>query len=86
MGNDAKRVNRLRKTVLANAKNCRFEDLERLVFAAGFKSRDNGGSHVYFSRGNASIVVPRRKPVKEVYVKYVLKMIPAQVDSEDETA
>jgi len=74
---DSKRAQRLLETVLANRKNCRFEDLAALLEAVGFTQRAGKGSHVIFKRGAVTLTMPRRKPVKEVYVEYVLALIEA---------
>jgi len=74
---DSKRAQRLLETVLANRKNCRFEDLAALLEAVGFTQRTGKGSHAIFKRGTTTISVPRRKPVKEVYVEHVLALLDA---------
>ena len=70
-----KRLQRLHDHVLGNRKNCRYEDLERLLLAAGFTLRKTGGSHMIFKRGAQILSVPRRRPVKEHYVDAALSMI-----------
>lgn len=70
-----KRLQRLYDQVAKNRKNCRYEDLERLLLAAGFRLRKTGGSHMIFKRGSSILSVPKRKPVKEHYVNEALSMI-----------
>jgi len=72
---ESKRAQRLLETVQASRKSCRFEDLSALLEAVGFTQRVGKGSHVIFKRGPVTISVPRRKPVKEVYVEQVLALI-----------
>lgn len=74
---ESKRAQRLLEVVLANRKNCRFEDLAGLLEAVGFTARNGKGSHVVFKRGSSIITVPRRKPVKEIYVEHALALIDA---------
>jgi len=70
-----KRLQRLYDQVAKNRKNCRYEDLERLLLAAGFTLRKAGGSHMIFKRGSSILSVPKRKPVKEHYVNEALSTI-----------
>lgn len=70
-----KRLRRLYDQVAKNRKNCRYEDLERLLLGAGFTLRKTGGSHMIFKRGADILSVPKRKPVKEHYVDEALSMI-----------
>jgi len=72
---DAKRVQRLYDRVVANAKNCSYEDLEALLLAAGFTVRNASGSHRIFKRGTQYLSVPERRPVKLHYVKEALQMV-----------
>jgi hypothetical protein len=72
----AGRKNRLRAEVEKNPRNCSFEAIERLLKAYGYINRGGSGSHAVFRRaGSLPISVPRRKPVKEQYVKTVLAAI-----------
>ncbi len=75
-----KRVQRLRKAIAANVKNAKFEDLERLLEAAGFEKRQprGGSSHYTFKRGAERVTVPKHKPVNTVYVEQVLDLIPEE--------
>lgn len=77
---DAKRIQRLLANVTSNPKNCSFEDLEHLLVACGFSVRKRGGSHVIFKRGTITLSIPKRKPVKEVYVEQVLAAIDFFID------
>ena len=70
-----KQLQRLYDQVTKNRKNCLYEDLERLLLAAGFTLRKTGGSHMIFKRGSSILNVPKRKPVKEHYVNEALSTI-----------
>jgi predicted RNA binding protein YcfA (HicA-like mRNA interferase family) len=68
-------ISRLIERVQSDRKTCKFEHLEALLLACGFERRKGKGSHVVFKRGGATLTVPRRKPVKEIYVKLALELI-----------
>lgn len=69
MTKHGRRIERLRQ----DPKTVRFEDIETVLLAEGFSSRQRG-SHVVFVRGRHRVTVPVRKPfVKPVYVKLVLE-------------
>jgi hypothetical protein len=74
---ESKRAQRLYDQVVANRKNCRFEDLQALLLAVGFTERKprGGGSHYFYKLGPLSISIPRHKPVKTVYVERVLELL-----------
>ena len=72
---DSKRVQRLYDQVLSTRKNCAFEDLQRLLLAAGFIERKARGSHRIFKLGRVAISVPERRPVKENYVDQVIAIL-----------
>ncbi len=71
---ESKRTERLYEQVVKTRKNCRFEDIERLLLALGFVVRKSGGSHVIFKRGDKTISVPNHRPVKEHYVEEVIRL------------
>ena len=59
-----------------NPKNVNFEDLKKLLEANGYVSDNTGGSHWVFRKdGCEAQVVPRKKPVKAVYVIRALKAL-----------
>lgn len=73
-----KRIGRLYQQVKANQKDCRFEDLAKLLEACGYELRKTASSHKTFRRAGATpITVVTRKPVKTVYVTAVLKAVKA---------
>ncbi len=59
-----------------NPKNVSFEDLKKLLESKGYMADNTGGSHWVFRQdGYETQVVPRKKPVKAVYVIRALKAI-----------
>ncbi len=67
---------KLLKLMLNNPKNVNFEDLKKLLENNGFISDNTGGSHWVFRKdGFETQVIPRKKPVKAVYVIRALKTI-----------
>jgi predicted RNA binding protein YcfA (HicA-like mRNA interferase family) len=72
---ESKRVQRLYEQVVRTRKNCAFEDIERLLLAAGFTERRGKGSHRIFKLGTITISIPERRPVKENYVEHVLALL-----------
>jgi antitoxin HicB len=58
-----------------NPKNVRFEEIDKVLRALGFTSRQSG-SHVVFTRDKSRITVPIKKPfVKPIYVKQLLELL-----------
>jgi predicted RNA binding protein YcfA (HicA-like mRNA interferase family) len=72
---ESNRLQRLYDAVAQNPKNCRFDDIARLLKACGFTARKTSGSHVIFKKGALAISVPKAIPVKETYVKQVLALL-----------
>jgi hypothetical protein len=72
---ESKRLQRLYDRVRDNRKNCSFEDIRRLLLAVGFTQRNASGSHSTFKCGPLTITVPRRRPVREVYVDEALTLV-----------
>lgn len=70
-----KRYERLLDAVRSNRKNCRYEDIERLLVYLGFTVRGEATSHRIFTKGSQRVVIPKRRPVKEHYVREVLQAI-----------
>ena len=67
-----------------NPTNVSFEDLDKLLRSYGFEPRSHGGSHyVYDAKGCRPLVVPKRRPVKSVYVKKALAFIEECADPTD---
>lgn len=66
---------KLLKNMQNNPKNVSFEDLKKLLKAYGFELRSISGSHHTFKKDSQRITIPYNKPIKEIYVKMVLKFI-----------
>jgi predicted RNA binding protein YcfA (HicA-like mRNA interferase family) len=68
-----------RQKIAQNPRNVRFEALQRLLEDYGFELRHSKGSHHsfvgYVGEQKVSVVVPYRRPLKEVYVKKVLDIL-----------
>jgi predicted RNA binding protein YcfA (HicA-like mRNA interferase family) len=83
-----KQQQRCYERVAENRKNCSFADLKQLLEAFGFveRPRTSGSSHVIFKHPTMrnSISVPFSRPVKEHYVRQVLKAI-AEVEGGEAT-
>ena len=59
-----------------NPKNVSFEDVDRLLTSHGFRRRNTGGSHFVFTSPSGQILtIPKHKPVKEHYVRAVVRII-----------
>lgn len=78
MSNASRRQKRRRK-IAQNPKNVRFEDVRRLLEDYDFELKRTKGSHhsfVGYIRGEkVAVVIPYRRPLKEVYVKQVLSIL-----------
>lgn len=67
---------KLKDKIKNNPKNVSFEVLKRLLISEGFTLKGVSGSHHTFSKsGYKNIVLPLHKPIKEIYVKEVLKAL-----------
>jgi predicted RNA binding protein YcfA (HicA-like mRNA interferase family) len=78
LGDETRRQKR-RQKIAQNPKNVRFEDLRRLLEDYAFELKRTKGSHHAFvgdvGGEKASLVIPYRRPLKEVYVKKVLDIL-----------
>ena len=74
MGSMEKLISRL----VNNPKDARFEDLERILRNFGWELEHARGSHHKFKKGSESIIIPKHKPLKEVYTLAVLEKIGAK--------
>ncbi|QKG29177.1 MULTISPECIES: type II toxin-antitoxin system HicA family toxin [unclassified Campylobacter] len=61
-----------------NPKNASFEDLQRILINFGWELEHARGSHHKFKKDKDSIIIPRHKPIKEVYTLAVLEKIGAK--------
>ncbi|PAF50840.1 type II toxin-antitoxin system HicA family toxin [Helicobacter sp. 13S00477-4] len=63
---------KLLKNIQNNPKNVSFEDLKKVLEQNGFILDRAKGSHHTFYKGDITITIPYKKPIKEVYVKMAL--------------
>lgn len=65
--------------IIQNRKNVDFKDLDKVLKDFGYVCRQpkGGSSHyVYTKSGKAEIItVPKKKPVKEVYVRKIISIL-----------
>ena len=73
---------KLLKNIKNNPKNVSYDDIKKILNLYGFELVSIKGSHHKFRRNEngRSIMVPYHKPIKENYVKDVLKEISEQGD------
>ena len=78
------KLEKLRRRIVHNPKNVRFEDLDRLLRGYGFEGRPGRGSHYYYRRGAQRVTVPFHRPhVLPIYARLALKAI-ERAEAEDE--
>ena len=69
---------RLRRVLSGTSdNNVSFEEIRGLLLWLGFEERNPGGSHHTFSRSDIGeiLTIPKRKPLKPVYVRKVRELI-----------
>ncbi len=68
---------KLLQKIRNNPTNVKFETLQSLLTYYGFSERvpKGGSSHHTFTYGEYIITVPKKKPVKSIYVKKVLSIL-----------
>lgn len=72
-----KRLERVRR----NPKSVRPDELDAVFRAAGYSARQRG-SHKIYSKGEATLSVPQRKPhLLESYVRAALALLDAEGDN-----
>ena len=70
------RKDKLLKGMKNNPKDVNFDDLKKLLESYGYIAENSGGSHWVFRKdGYETQVIPRKKPVKAVYVIRALKAV-----------
>lgn len=76
---DKTRRQKRRQKIAQNPQNVRFEALRRLLEDYDFELKRTKGSHHsfvgYVGDQKVLVVIPYRRPLKEVYVKNVLKIL-----------
>lgn len=66
---------KLLKKITNNPKNVKFEEIKKLLEWFDYIHVSTSGSHHKFKKDGFSIVVPYKKPVKEIYVKQILELL-----------
>ena len=72
------RFTKLIQKILQNKKNIDFETLDKVLkhFEYECKQPGRGSSHYVYRKSNEDkITVPKNKPIKEVYVKEIIKRL-----------
>jgi predicted RNA binding protein YcfA (HicA-like mRNA interferase family) len=70
------RKDKLIKSIQNNPKDVNFDDLKKVLLDYGYEVENTGGSHWVFRKENFETqVIPRKKPVKAIYVIRALKAI-----------
>lgn len=81
------RMEKLLEKIRNNPKDVPYEDLDKLLRWAGFTRRiqRSGTSHFFFSKPGCPslLTIPKKNPLKEVYVKLALKFIDEYGDVEE---
>ena len=81
------KLSKLYEKVRRNPRQVRFEELERLLLAAGFAQRAprSGSSHRVFVKGDKMITIPYRQPhVLRVYVQLALDVLKEVMEDEED--
>lgn len=68
-------VEKLLKNIENNPKNVRMAELKKLLEWYGYELVSINGSHHKFKKDGISIIVPYKKPIKEIYIKQVLQIL-----------
>lgn len=63
------------KDIKNNPKGVSFKTLKKVLEQNGFVLKSVNGSHHTFKRLDQRITIPKHKPIKEIYVRLVLKFI-----------
>jgi hypothetical protein len=60
-----------------NPKNIKFETIQKILLNYGFTETKPGGgsSHYTYHKGIYRITVPKDKPVNQIYIKQMIKII-----------
>ncbi len=67
------KYDKLIKKLLNNPKDICFEELKKVLNNNGYIETNTGGSHYVFRKdGFSNITIPRKKPIKIVYIKHVI--------------
>ena len=72
----SKRLKRVLR-IIKNPKDVTFEDLECVLLEFGFNKGEGSGDHFTFRKEGEPLIitVPKKHPVKSIYVKQVIKLL-----------
>lgn len=81
--NKKKALKKLDK-INSQLKNCRFEIIQTTLISFGFEEHQprKGSSHFKFTKDSYIIIVPFKRPVKEIYVKRVITLLEEIINEE----
>jgi len=70
-------ADKILKKMKQNPQGWRIEDVKTVAAHHGIEIRNPGGSHVILMKEDLAKIlsVPARKPIKEIYIKKLIKMI-----------
>ncbi len=77
---------KLLKRILSLSQDMRFSELEKILEAYGYEmtSPNRGGSHYTFrKKGKNPITIPKKDPIKKVYVEIVKEMVEEEMHEND---
>lgn len=76
---------KLLEKILSNPQNVRFEELDRLLKHYGVECRRVRGDHfIYKRKGYRPLPIPRKTPVRSIYVRQALDLIEDLIELDDE--
>lgn len=79
------RLEKLFIKILHAPKELRFEELQRVLMQLGYLASSGKGSHMVFRHQTYPVVVvPRRSPVKRVYIEQVREVLRRHLSGQKE--
>ena len=76
---------KLLQKILSNPQDVRFEELDRLLKHFGVECRRVRGDHfIYKRKGYRALPIPRKTPVRSIYVKQALDLIEDLIELDEE--
>jgi len=77
---------KLIKSIIDLSADLRFEELKKILEHYGYKMKapSNGSSHCTFRKdGKMPVTIPKKKPIKRVYVELVKQIVEEEMENED---
>lgn len=81
------RWDKLLSKICSLSKDIRFDELRKVLESYGYKMHEprGGSSHCTFRKaGCQPITIPRREPIKRVYVEMVKQIVENEVDNDED--